>query len=63
MTLPRSKVISFPLPIDRVQNLLFIKNPEGDFNYQSFTETFHNFTWLCIGVSCIIFPLLLWAVI
>ena len=63
VTLPRSKVISFTLTLARDYHLLYIKNPDGAINYQSYTEPFHHVTWLFIAVFCIIFPPLLWAAI
>ena len=63
VTSARSKVISFTLTLASDYHLLYIKNPDGAMNYQSYTEPFHQVTWLCIGVFCMVFPPFLWTAI
>ena len=57
--LARSQAVSFAIPLASGSYNYFMKNPEGAINYQAYSEPLHYFTWLSIGVFCVILPLFL----
>ena len=59
VTNARSEAISFAHPVGQVYFSLYIQNPSGALNYMAYIEPMTNMTWLCVGLFCILSPLIL----
>ena len=59
ITLERSEVITFAFPIDRVENILAIKNPEDAVSFAVYLGPMKPLTWITIGLLCLICPVFL----
>ena len=56
VTRERSNVITFAQPITQIYHSLFIKNPEGTFNYKSYVDPLRYSSWVFVGLFCLVCP-------
>ena len=56
VTRERSDVITFAQPITQIYHSLFIKNPEGTFNFKSYVDPLKYSSWIFVGLFCLFCP-------
>ena len=49
-------MITFAQPITQIYHSLFIKNPQGTFNFKSYVEPMQYMSWIFIGLFLLITP-------
>ena len=59
ITISRTEVVSFLVPLDVVSHRLFIKNPSHVYNYTAYLEPLTFWSWVSIGIFLLIAPILL----
>ena len=60
MTFERSQAISFGFPFRNVEFVLAIQTPINSLNYLAYLEPFSFWTWICVVLSVMICPFLLY---
>ena len=61
-TRAREEDTSFSLPLQFGLQSVFIKNPANIYNYKAYLEPLTYWSWLCIMIFLLVFPILLYVV-
>jgi hypothetical protein len=56
LTLLRAQFISYSHIIDSMHDELVIKNPTDTFNFEAYTKPLRLWSWIFIGIFCIVCP-------
>ena len=59
VTVARSKVLTFAIPITEIYHSLFIQNPLASYNAMAYLEPLHFLSWLVLIIFCFLAPPLL----
>ena len=54
VTKERSEVMTFAQPILDIYHSLFIKNPEGSMNFNSYTAPLTDLAWMFVGIFVVV---------
>ena len=56
VTYQRAQAISYSHSLNNVHDLVAIKNPTDTFNFGAYTEPLRLWSWIFIGIFCIVCP-------
>ena len=59
ITKERSEVMTFSHPLRYMWDNLLIQNPSGIYNHMAYFKPMRYTTWLCVGLFCLLTPIIL----
>ena len=62
VTKERSEVMTFAQPILDIYCSLFIKNPEGSMNFNSYAAPLTDLAWMSVGIFVLVGSLILFII-